>query len=150
MQQVESEALSLDELKSFVKKTAEDENFCFFNIKGDFEIVSVKGLFTLWDDEDYEIVVYRRRADGRILVQYPDDSTEDSTSWEGSNPDDNYCLEMYQKEEMFDGSNGKLTDTGGKEIKCFSAKSSKHCPKTELTHSTRKSKRRRRRTTYNC
>ena len=95
-------------------------HFGFFNVDGDFEIVSIDNLHTEWEGEAFEIVVYRRRADAKILVKYPSESSsEGSSSWEGNRPDDKYCLAMYETSAKFNGENGRLVDTDGEKIKCY-------------------------------
>jgi hypothetical protein len=108
-------------LKAFIQTAAMNETLCFYNIHGDFQIVSVENLYTTWEGKECEIVVYRRAVDKKILVNHPGDNDDEASStWEGSKPDDSYRLEQSGDGTVkFDGKNGRLYDTDGDEIKCF-------------------------------
>jgi hypothetical protein len=45
---------------------------------------------------------------------------EEKDSWEGSNDDDRYLLIMDEVGALFHGGNGRLLDSDGDEIKCYS------------------------------
>lgn len=117
MEMIESETLKSEvELEAYIKKTARNADLCGFNIEDDFDIISHSHLYTKWDDVDCKLEVYRREADGKILVHYPQDV--DGSNWEGTDPTDNYHLVM-RSNKKFDGVNGKLLATDGEEIKCY-------------------------------
>jgi hypothetical protein len=104
-------------LEKYIKDTAQDEEFCLFNINGDFQQVSVRGLLTKWEGIEMNLVVYRREFDNKILLNYPN---EIEGSWEGGNPGDAYSLILNENETLpFDGTNGKLVDNDGEVIRCY-------------------------------
>jgi hypothetical protein len=109
-------------LEAFIQETAADEAFCHYNVSGDFKRVSVDDLIAMWENEkglvekEEEVVVYFRAADSKILLMYP----EEKDSWEGSNDDDRYLLIMDEVGALFHGGNGRLLDSDGDEIKCYS------------------------------
>eukprot|EP00466_Bigelowiella_natans_P016100 jgi/Bigna1/88358/estExt_fgenesh1_pg.C_310047 len=107
--------------------------------------VSAEGLYTMWDGRAHEVVVYRRGGgdSAKVLLYYPpreeDLKTGDDNAahmWEGLNEGDCYRLEMHREGEegeeeegelmmmdfKFDGSNGVLRDSDGKEIRCSTRK----------------------------
>jgi len=141
---VESESLSPDALEALLQTAAKNESLCFFNVTGDFEVVSADNLQTKWDGEVFKIEVYRRLLDGKILVKYLNDNTDVGfSSWEGSKPGDTYRLEMNVKDAKFNGVNGKLLDTDGDDIKCFCKSTRQRGAKNEPSDETRETKKRR-------
>jgi hypothetical protein len=110
-----TDAMSDSELEALIQTTAQDDTLCFYNVEGDFDVVSVDNLLTKWEGVEVELMVYRRESDNKILVKYPIDLT-----WEGSKPGEQYRLEMNVKNETtFNGENGRLLDANGDEIKCY-------------------------------
>ena len=109
-------------LEAFIQETAADEALCHYNVSGDFKCLSVHDLIAMWENEhgevekEEEVVVYFRAADSKILLMYP----EEKDSWEGSNDDDHYTLIMDEVGALFHGGNGRLFDSDGEEIKCYS------------------------------
>lgn len=108
---VEGGKLSRKKLDHFVEKMARSVDLIF----NDGDQVSVDGLVAVWDEDGktYDMIVYQRLSDGKVVLKYPDDG-----SWEGTKEEDSYSLEMFVKNKLFDGTNGVLKDTNGVEIKC--------------------------------
>jgi len=94
-----------------------EEVFYFSN----FQQVSVDNLFTLWDGNvECRVLLYRRIADGKLVLRYPSESGE-GDEYEGHREEENFRLTMKgpNKQALFDGTNGILLDTDGKEVKVF-------------------------------
>eukprot|EP00547_Thalassionema_nitzschioides_P004973 CAMPEP_0194204944 /NCGR_PEP_ID=MMETSP0156-20130528/4335_1 /TAXON_ID=33649 /ORGANISM="Thalassionema nitzschioides, Strain L26-B" /LENGTH=469 /DNA_ID=CAMNT_0038931091 /DNA_START=44 /DNA_END=1453 /DNA_ORIENTATION=+ len=108
---VEGGKLSQKKLNSYVEKMARSVDLIF----NDGDQVSVDDLVVVWDEDGkmYDVIVYQRLSDGKVVLKYPEDG-----SWEGTKEEDSYSLEMFNKDKLFDGSNGILKDTNGVEIDC--------------------------------
>ena len=90
----------------------------------EYQLVSAKNLFTIWDEtEECSVEVYRQFSDGKVVLRYPPTYEENQSlhQLEGNKPEDRYQLIMTSNDSraLFDGTNGKLIDTAGEEIKCF-------------------------------
>ena len=124
------------ELDEYLNRMATQDDLVFYHIelvgvKGDFQCVSDSRLHTSWEDGDWKVQVFRRDADGKVLLQYPEEQKEpekrEGDGWEGHESGNHYRLEMNRNARgaLFDGTNGRLWDDEGKEIKCFLVEPSK-------------------------
>ena len=87
----------------------------------DFEQITVDGIFTMWDDNEVPVIIYRRISDNKIILRYPSEGEENADEYEGHRDDENFQLIMNgpNKQERFDGTNGRLFDTDGDEVKVY-------------------------------
>jgi hypothetical protein len=76
--------------------------------------ISEDRLYTMWGDDEHQIVVYRRYADGKVVLRYPKEG--DVEEYEGHRNDENFRLIMNVPNQLFNGVNGKLVDTDGEEV----------------------------------
>lgn len=131
-----------------IAEMASNEKLAFFNVlgshdgtlKGDFVLASVPNLVCVWEENDnnenahadvtidniFEMRIYVRPADNKVLIYYPNDDTDTGMSWEGTEPGKNYRMERHEEPERsiaeagwFNGSNGKLYDDDGGPIFCY-------------------------------
>lgn len=115
------------ELDDYLVKMAAQDDLVFYHvelsgIKGDFQCVSDSRLHTRWDGGLWQVVVYRRAADGKVLLRNPNKQVKkEGDGWKGHESGQHYRLEMQRRttSDLFDGANGKLLDGEGNEIKCF-------------------------------
>mmetsp|Transcript_23499 Transcript_23499/g.65370 ORF Transcript_23499/g.65370 Transcript_23499/m.65370 type:complete len:825 (+) Transcript_23499:60-2534(+) len=148
---------------NYIAMTAQNEKLTFFNVlgspdgvlRGDFIRASVENLVCLWDDggEDdrgpFEVIAYVRPLDKKVLLYYPRDNSETGMSWEGTDPGRDYVLvretsegglntNNIEEENWFDGTNGKVFDADGDEIRCFVKGSNDDGKKSSETTSSNK------------
>lgn len=115
-------------LEECLVEHAAKEDFVFYHVQtddfmGEFALVSDAPLYTNWDGKACLVMVFKRKADGKVLLFYPADfaTTEVGVGWEGHKEEDKYRLVMHDEyqHELYNGKNGVLRDSDGDEIKCF-------------------------------
>eukprot|EP00522_Entomoneis_paludosa_P005082 CAMPEP_0172473804 /NCGR_PEP_ID=MMETSP1065-20121228/69039_1 /TAXON_ID=265537 /ORGANISM="Amphiprora paludosa, Strain CCMP125" /LENGTH=374 /DNA_ID=CAMNT_0013231981 /DNA_START=88 /DNA_END=1212 /DNA_ORIENTATION=- len=122
----------------FIENTAKNEKLTFFNVlgshdgslQGDFVLASAPHLRCVWENdgerETFEVRIYVRPADGKVLLYYPNDNSTTGMSWEGVEPNKHYRLERkgdddgsIAEKNWFTGVNGDLFDDEGDAIICY-------------------------------
>lgn len=87
----------------------------------DYQLVSVDDLFTVWDAKEFHVEVHKRIRDGKIIVRYPSQGSQEDDEYEGNEEADNFQLIMNKGYEgaLFNGRNGRLLASDGEGIDVY-------------------------------
>lgn len=87
----------------------------------DYDLVSIQNLFTVWDDEEFRVEIYKRISDGKILLRYPSQAGQEEDEYEGCGPKEKFRLIMNKgcEDALFNGKNGRLVDSEGKDVEVY-------------------------------
>ncbi|CAB9524120.1 expressed unknown protein [Seminavis robusta] len=94
--------------------------------EGDYKKRSIAGMLTLWEGEEFLVEVLQRKADGQIILRYPNNEDGKPDELEGNLPEDNFQLVMKKRSQqnLFDGTNGTLYDNDGNKIHVYMGRKS--------------------------
>ena len=56
--------------------------------------ISTLDLYTLWDDKEFNVIVYRCYMSGKIVLRYPIEGDVNADEFEGHRPDEKFVLRM--------------------------------------------------------